>query len=243
LITGSSSIVTDAQATYPSKLGDLSQFRTIVVDTKSLVDKSTFLEHGSKHRGMRRKPGSSRERPRIGTPLIKPSTARGSSSGQSAQWRCLRTGTDCSSQGHGPVSRSWTRWKHLRNDHLDIPRVHGTPKQLKPAWWNRPACHQMRRANQRTGLRGAGSRKRERAAARLSKRFPWKRIDVAYSGSPRQARPGPPIWPARNPPPIWPPPNPPQIYPEWRGYDFILVRGQYIILRPRTHEIVYLIED
>src|SRR4051794_16681521 len=35
LITGSSSIVTDAQATYPSKLGDLSQFRTIVVDTKS----------------------------------------------------------------------------------------------------------------------------------------------------------------------------------------------------------------
>jgi uncharacterized protein DUF1236 len=33
------------------------------------------------------------------------------------------------------------------------------------------------------------------------------------------------------------------IYPEWRGYDFILVRGQYIILRPRTHEIVYIIED
>ena len=34
-----------------------------------------------------------------------------------------------------------------------------------------------------------------------------------------------------------------EIYPEWRGYDFILVRGKYIILRPRTHEIVYIIED
>jgi len=33
-----------------------------------------------------------------------------------------------------------------------------------------------------------------------------------------------------------------EIYPEWRGYDFILVRGRYIILRPRTHEIVYIIE-
>jgi hypothetical protein len=33
-----------------------------------------------------------------------------------------------------------------------------------------------------------------------------------------------------------------EIYPEWRGYDFILVRGQYIILRPHTHEIVYIIE-
>jgi outer membrane biosynthesis protein TonB len=32
------------------------------------------------------------------------------------------------------------------------------------------------------------------------------------------------------------------IYPEWRGYDFILVRGKYIILRPHTHEIVYIIE-
>jgi hypothetical protein len=30
--------------------------------------------------------------------------------------------------------------------------------------------------------------------------------------------------------------------PEWRGYDFILVRGKYIILRPHTHEIVYIIE-
>ncbi|WP_439923548.1 DUF1236 domain-containing protein [Nitrobacter sp. JJSN] len=33
-----------------------------------------------------------------------------------------------------------------------------------------------------------------------------------------------------------------EIYPEWHGYDFILVRGKYIILRPRTHEIVYIIE-
>jgi hypothetical protein len=33
-----------------------------------------------------------------------------------------------------------------------------------------------------------------------------------------------------------------EIYPEWRGYNFILVRGKYIILRPQTHEIVYIIE-
>ena len=33
-----------------------------------------------------------------------------------------------------------------------------------------------------------------------------------------------------------------EIYPEWRGYEFILVRGKYIILRPQTHEIVYIIE-
>jgi Protein of unknown function (DUF1236) len=33
-----------------------------------------------------------------------------------------------------------------------------------------------------------------------------------------------------------------EIYPQWRGYDFILVRGKYVILRPRTHEIVYIIE-
>lgn len=40
-------------------------------------------------------------------------------------------------------------------------------------------------------------------------------------------------------------PLPPQIveiYPEWRGYDVIFVHGQYIILRPQTHEIVYIIE-
>ncbi|MDB5628153.1 MAG: hypothetical protein JWQ51_493, partial [Tardiphaga sp.] len=33
-----------------------------------------------------------------------------------------------------------------------------------------------------------------------------------------------------------------EIYPEWRGYDFIVVRGRYVILRPQTHEIVYIIE-
>jgi hypothetical protein len=33
-----------------------------------------------------------------------------------------------------------------------------------------------------------------------------------------------------------------EIYPEWRGYDVIFVRGQYIIVRPQTHEIVYIIE-
>ena len=38
------------------------------------------------------------------------------------------------------------------------------------------------------------------------------------------------------------PPRIVDIYPEWRGYDVILVSGRYIILRPRTHEIVYIIE-
>ena len=38
------------------------------------------------------------------------------------------------------------------------------------------------------------------------------------------------------------PPRIVEIYPEWRGYDFILVHGRYIILRPETHEIVYIIE-
>jgi hypothetical protein len=33
-----------------------------------------------------------------------------------------------------------------------------------------------------------------------------------------------------------------EIYPQWRGYGFIRVRGKYIILRPQTHEIVYIIE-
>ena len=32
------------------------------------------------------------------------------------------------------------------------------------------------------------------------------------------------------------------IYPEWRGYYFILVKGRYLILRPQTYEIVYIIE-
>lgn len=38
------------------------------------------------------------------------------------------------------------------------------------------------------------------------------------------------------------PPRIVEIYPEWRGYEFILVRGKYIIVRPQTHEIVYIIE-
>jgi hypothetical protein len=38
------------------------------------------------------------------------------------------------------------------------------------------------------------------------------------------------------------PPRIVEIYPEWRGYEFIVVRGKYIILRPQTHEIVYIIE-
>jgi hypothetical protein len=33
-----------------------------------------------------------------------------------------------------------------------------------------------------------------------------------------------------------------EIYPQWRGYEVILVSGRYIIVRPRTHEIVYIIE-
>jgi|SRR3954447_2822729 hypothetical protein len=33
-----------------------------------------------------------------------------------------------------------------------------------------------------------------------------------------------------------------EIYPEWRGYEFIVVHGKYVILRPHTHEIVYIVE-
>jgi hypothetical protein len=33
-----------------------------------------------------------------------------------------------------------------------------------------------------------------------------------------------------------------EIYPEWRGYQVVYVRGQYIIVRPQTREIVYIIE-
>ena len=33
-----------------------------------------------------------------------------------------------------------------------------------------------------------------------------------------------------------------EIYPEWRGYDVIYVHGRYIIVRPQTREIVYIIE-
>jgi hypothetical protein len=38
------------------------------------------------------------------------------------------------------------------------------------------------------------------------------------------------------------PPRIVEIYPEWRGYDVIMVHGRYVILRPQTHEIVYIIE-
>jgi hypothetical protein len=38
------------------------------------------------------------------------------------------------------------------------------------------------------------------------------------------------------------PPRIVEIYPEWRGYDVVLVSGRYIIVRPETHEIVYIIE-
>ncbi|MFN3657680.1 MAG: DUF1236 domain-containing protein [Pseudolabrys sp.] len=31
------------------------------------------------------------------------------------------------------------------------------------------------------------------------------------------------------------------VYPQWRGYYVILVDGQYIIVEPRTHQIVYII--
>ena len=38
------------------------------------------------------------------------------------------------------------------------------------------------------------------------------------------------------------PPRIVEIYPEWRGYEVIRVRGRYVIVRPQTHEIVYIIE-
>ena len=38
------------------------------------------------------------------------------------------------------------------------------------------------------------------------------------------------------------PPRIVEIYPEWRGYEVIRVHGRYIIVRPQTHEIVYIIE-
>lgn len=33
-----------------------------------------------------------------------------------------------------------------------------------------------------------------------------------------------------------------EIYPEWRGYQVVLIKGRYVIVRPETHEIVYIIE-
>ena len=38
------------------------------------------------------------------------------------------------------------------------------------------------------------------------------------------------------------PPRIVEIYPEWRGYQVILVGGRYVIVRPQTHEIVYILE-
>jgi hypothetical protein len=38
------------------------------------------------------------------------------------------------------------------------------------------------------------------------------------------------------------PPRIVEISPEWRGYDVVFVHGRYIIVRPQTHEIVYIIE-
>ena len=32
------------------------------------------------------------------------------------------------------------------------------------------------------------------------------------------------------------------IYPEWRGYDYVLVGGQILVLDPRTHEIVAILD-
>jgi hypothetical protein len=38
------------------------------------------------------------------------------------------------------------------------------------------------------------------------------------------------------------PPRIVEIYPEWRGYEVIRVHGRYVIIRPQTREIVYVIE-
>lgn len=38
------------------------------------------------------------------------------------------------------------------------------------------------------------------------------------------------------------PPRIVEIYPEWRGYEVVLVKGRYVIVRPQTREIVYVIE-
>jgi hypothetical protein len=32
------------------------------------------------------------------------------------------------------------------------------------------------------------------------------------------------------------------IYPEWRGYEYILVGDEIVVINPRTHEIVAIIE-
>ena len=32
-------------------------------------------------------------------------------------------------------------------------------------------------------------------------------------------------------------------YPEWRGSQVVLISGRYVIVRPQTREIVYIIES
>ena len=38
------------------------------------------------------------------------------------------------------------------------------------------------------------------------------------------------------------PPRIVEIYPEWRGFEVVLIHGRYVIVRPATREIVYIIE-
>jgi hypothetical protein len=38
------------------------------------------------------------------------------------------------------------------------------------------------------------------------------------------------------------PPRIVEIYPEWRGFEVIFIHGKYVIVRPQTREIVYIIE-
>jgi hypothetical protein len=38
------------------------------------------------------------------------------------------------------------------------------------------------------------------------------------------------------------PPRIVEIYPEWRGFEVIFIHGRYVIVRPQTREIVYIIE-
>jgi Protein of unknown function (DUF1236) len=33
-----------------------------------------------------------------------------------------------------------------------------------------------------------------------------------------------------------------QIYPSWRGYQYILVGDQIVVINPRTHEIVAVLD-
>ena len=39
------------------------------------------------------------------------------------------------------------------------------------------------------------------------------------------------------------PPRIVEIYPAWRGYEVVLIHGRYVIVRPKTREIVYIIES